>query len=269
MGYGFFYGRFRIKVTPIPYSNVHIPDSFQGYKIVVISDLHLSSFDYHLEALERVVDSINAQRPDLICFLGDIVTINVQEAMPYIPILKELQSQDGIISVLGNHDMMIYTSLPSTERDIELARMVAVEQDSLGWVLLRNTHHTLTRCTDTLTFIGVDNASCGGQGFRTINSGDLTAAQDGTNGFRILLSHDPTLWRAEVLFKTDIPLTLSGHTHAGQVRLFGHALSDILFSEKTGWNHEGQQDLYVTSGIGCTLPIRINSPSEITVITLQ
>ena len=86
---------------------------------------------------------------------------------------------------------------------------------------------------------------------------------------QILLSHDPSHWRAEVIPKTDIPLTLSGHTHAGQVRLFGYPLSSLMFTESEGWYHNDGQSLHINTGLGCTLPVRIGVPAEITVITLQ
>ena len=86
---------------------------------------------------------------------------------------------------------------------------------------------------------------------------------------QILLTHDPSHWREEVIPKTDIPLTLSGHTHAGQVRLFGYPLSSLMFTESEGWYHMDNQSLHINTGLGCTLPVRIAVPPEITVITLQ
>ena len=371
--YVYFVGRFQLQVIPTTYQNASLPSSFDGYKIVQISDLHLSTFDDRPSALQRVVDSVNAQHPDLICFTGDLVTIGVAEAAPYTSILRQLHATDGVVSVLGNHDFMIYTRLTPAEQAGEVERLVAYQQNELGWTVLRNAHHPITRNTptlnthdkqspqisntDTLTIIGVDNSSCGSEGFRTIHHGDLPQALEGTDGFRILLSHDPTHWRAEVLPQTDIPLTLSGHTHSGQIRLFGIPLSSVSFRDNAGWYTESKpsnnhpknngsitahpendgsitetpqnngstvpqknngsitkfpknsvsitdlqnnesitkisknpeplpnqlpisgaadtpqrpitQSLYVNSGIGCTLPIRLFCPSEITVITLR
>jgi predicted MPP superfamily phosphohydrolase len=86
---------------------------------------------------------------------------------------------------------------------------------------------------------------------------------------QILLTHDPSHWRGEIVPTTDIPLTLSGHTHAGQVRLFGYPLSSLMFTESEGWYHNDGQSLHINTGLGCTLPVRIGVPAEITVITLQ
>lgn len=282
MAYGFFFGRFRLWVNHTDYMSSDIPAAFDGYKVVHISDLHLSTFDDRPAALQRVVDSINALHPDLICFTGDLVTEGVAEAQPYIDVLRSLRATDGVVSVLGNHDLLIYSRFPEEQRLAEVERLAAFERDSLGWQLLRNQHLTLTRkssdTTDiqTLTVVGVDNSSCDGQGFRTIYSGDLPQALQGTDGFRLLLSHDPSQWMAEIVDKTPVSLTLSGHTHAGQMRIFGHALSDLMFRESAGWyhhlaqsEHSTTQSLYVNEGIGCTAPVRINCPSEITLITLH
>lgn len=282
MAYGFFWGRFRLWVNHTDYTSSDIPAAFDGYKVVHISDLHLSTFNDRPAALQRVVDSINALQPDLICFTGDLVTEGVAEAQPYADVLRSLRATDGVVSVLGNHDLLIYSLFPEEQRLAEVERLAAFERDSLGWQLLRNRHITLTREskdtyeTQTLTVVGVDNTSCDGQGFRTIYSGDLPKALQGTDGFRLLLSHDPSQWMAEIVDKTPISLTLSGHTHAGQMRIFGHALSDLMFRESAGWyhhlaqsEHSTTQSLYVNEGIGCTAPVRINCPSEITLITLH
>ncbi len=304
MAYGFFFGRFRLWVNRTDYTSTDLPAAFDGYRVVHISDLHLSTFDDRPAALQRVVDSVNALQPDLICFTGDLVTMGVAEAQPYTDILRGLRATDGVVSVLGNHDLLIYSRLPEQQRLAEVERLAAFERDTLGWQLLRNQHLTLTRKKQdttgiqTLTIVGVDNSSCDGQGFRTIYSGDLPKALQGTDGFRLLLSHDPSQWMAEIVVRTPVSLTLSGHTHAGQVRLFGHPLSDLMFRQSAGWYHHSAHDnhptaqdkphptqglqytaqdyhhptsqsLYVNEGIGCTAPIRINCPSEITLITLH
>lgn len=270
LAYGFFVGRFRLDINNINYTHTEIPPAFKGYKIVHISDLHLSTFDDRPAALQRLVDSINAQQPDVICFTGDLVTMGVSEAEPYRDILRRLHAPDGVISVLGNHDMLIYRSWASdAERRSEVSKLVDFERNELGWHLLRNEHLNIVRADDTLTIVGVDNCACKHQGFRTVHAGNLPQAMAGTDGFRILLSHDPTHWRAEVLGKTDIPLTLSGHTHAAQVRLFGWTPAAWAFRETAGRYDSAGQTLYINVGLGGTLPVRLNCPAEITVITLQ
>lgn len=269
MAYGFVWGRFRVWVNQTEYANPDIPSAFDGYKIVQISDLHLSTFDDRPAALQRIIDSINAQQPDLVCFTGDLVTMGVAEAAPYADMLRQLRATDGVVSVLGNHDFLIYAQLSDNEREHEVEKLTNFECEKLGWQLLRNRHIVISRNDEKINIVGVDNSSCGNEGFRTIHNGDLGKALAGTDGFCVLLSHDPTQWRAEIVGQTAIPLTLSGHTHAGQVRLFGCALSSLMFRESAGWYCEGGQSLYVNQGVGCTAPFRINCPSEITVITLK
>lgn len=272
MAYGFFVGRFRLETRAYTFEHQDIPKSFDNYKIVQISDLHLSTFDDRPQALQRIVNRINALHPDLICFTGDLVTRDVGEASPYTDILRQLHAKDGIVSVLGNHDFFIYSRQFATQktRNAEVERLADYERRILGWHLLRNEHYVIEKDSvpSSLTIVGVDNCSCANEGFHTLYAGDLPKALSGTSGFRLLLTHDPGHWRAEAVGKP-IALTLAGHTHSGQIRLFGKALSDISFKESAGWFHAGKQSLYINSGIGCTLPIRLNCPAEITVITLK
>lgn len=277
LAYGFFIGRFQLETKTFDYVHKDLPQKYNELKIVQISDLHLSTFDDRHKALQRIVDSVNAQKPDLICFTGDLVTMGVPEAEPYTDILRQLHAPMGVVSVLGNHDFLLYHHNLKTEaeRNTEVERLADYERKVLGWNLLRNESLTFVSQVDpetgtqpTITILGVDNSSCDNDGFHTIYAGDLPKAMEGTSGYRILLTHDPAHWRAEAVGQ-DIALTLSGHTHSGQVRFFGKALSDVSFKESAGWFYAGNQALYINSGLGCTLPFRLNCPAEITVITLR
>lgn len=115
----------------------------------------------------------------------------------------------------------------------------------------------------------MDNANYDNQGFPTIHRGDLRKAMEGTDGFRILLTHDPSHWRAEVLPETDIPLTLSGHTHSAQIKIFGWTPAKWSFNEIAGRYDDGDQTLYINVGLGCTAPFRLGVNPEVTVITLK
>ena len=237
--------------------------------IVHISDLHLSTFDDRPDHLAKIVSQINAQSPDLVCFTGDLVTIGKQEAEPYTEILKSMKGEDGVVSVLGNHDLLIYTKDFGSEEEWEAAAdsLAAYERDVLGWRLLRDESIRIEKNGQAITIVGVDNKNCSNQGFKTIDRGNLPKAMEGTEGFRILLSHDPSHWDTEVT-STDIPLTLSGHTHAAQVRLFGWAPSRLMFRQSDGRYDRDGQTLYINRGLGCTVPFRIGADPEITVITL-
>ena len=276
MLYGYWFGRKQLRVTETTYTSPQLPTAFNGYKIVHISDLHLSSFAESPTFLQRIIDTINAQQPDLICFTGDFVGFGVEEALPFTNILRLLHAKDGIMSVLGNHDFALYHhELSDKQKEQKVNQLTTYQRDTLGWQLLRNQSYFIHRDSAYLQIIGVDNTSCKGQGFQTISRGDLMKAirqlGDEAKGekLQILLTHDPSHWRGEVIPKTDIPLTLSGHTHAGQVRLFGYPLSSLMFTESEGWYHMDNQSLHINTGLGCTLPVRLGVPPEITVITLQ
>ena len=276
MLYGYCSGRFQLRVQQTTYTSDKVPAAFDGYKVVHISDLHLSSLADSPAFLQRVIDTINAQHPDLICFTGDFVGFGVEEAMPFTNILRQLQATDGVTSVLGNHDFALYHhGLSDAQKEDKVEQLSVYQRDTLDWKLLRNQSFVITRGSDALQIIGVDNASCQGQGFQTVYRADLPKAMllpdsfFASSPFKILLSHDPSHWRAEVVPNTDIPLTLSGHTHAGQMRVFGYPLSSLMFTESEGWYEMDDQHLYINTGIGCTLPVRIGVPAEITVITLK
>lgn len=276
MLYGYWFGRKQLRVTETTYTSPQVPAAFNGYKIVHISDLHLSSFSDSPAFLQRIIDTINAQQPDLICFTGDFVGFGVEEAIPFTQTLRQLHAKDGIMSVLGNHDFALYHhGLTDADKEGKVNQLTTYQRDTLGWQLLRNQSYLIHRDSAYLQIIGVDNTSCKEQGFQTISRGDLIKAMrllgDEAKGenMQILLSHDPSHWRGEVIPKTDIPLTLSGHTHAGQVRLFGYPMSSLMFTESEGWYHMNNQSLHINTGLGCTLPVRIGVPPEITVITLQ
>ena len=275
MLYGYWFGRKQLRVTETTYSLPQIPTAFNGYKIVHISDLHLSSFADSHAFLQRIIDTINAQQPDLICFTGDFVGFGVEEAIPFTNSLRQLHAKDGIMSVLGNHDFALYHhGLTDADKEEKVNQLTAYQRDTLGWQLLRNQSYLIQRDSAYLQIIGVDNTSCQGQGFQTISRGDLIKAmrllgnEAKGDGMQILLTHDPSHWQGEVIPMTDIPLTLSGHTHAGQVRLFGYPLSSLMFTESEGWYHMDNQSLHINTGLGCTLPVRLGVPAEITVITL-
>ena len=276
MAYGYYIGRWKVESTYVEYAHKDIPKAFDGFRIVHISDLHLSTFDDDRERFMTFIDEINRHNPDLICFTGDMVTIGRSEAEPYTDMLKQLKAKHGVLSVLGNHDFMIYGFDKNKDSEAAVRELAAYQEEVLGWNLLRNESVVITaEDGSTITFIGVDNANFSNQGFKTINRSDLAKAMEGTEGFRILLSHDPSHWSAEVLPDTDIPLTLSGHTHNAQVKILGWTPASVTFKETAGrYDHKDSdngevQTLYINIGLGCTAPFRIGANPEVTLITLR
>ena len=270
LAYGYYIGRWNVKSTEIEYSHHDIPKAFDGFRIVHISDLQLSTFDDSKERFREFIDEINKHTPDLVCFTGDLVTLGKDEAEPYTDYLKSIKSKYGVLSVLGNHDFMIYGFDKNLNRGAAVKELARYQEEALGWKLLRN-ESTVIEAEDgsTMTFLGVDNSNFSNQGFRTIHRGDLDKAMDGTEGFRVLLSHDPSHWSAEVIPNTDIPLTLSGHTHSAQIKIFGWTPAKWSFNEIAGRYDKDGQTLYINVGLGCTAPIRLGVNPEVTLITLK
>ena len=266
--YGAFIERNHAQTNNVEIVSDNVPSSFDGYKIVHISDIHLLSFIGREEALARMVEKINAQEPDAILFTGDIVTLNSSEFDTTKDILAKLHANDGVFSILGNHDYSLYTRWESEELLKKDADAIIQQQRAFGWNLLLNENRNIIRGTDTLSIIGVENTSTKHK-FRSF--GNLGTALQGAEGeFKILLTHDPSHWRNEVLPTTDIDLTLSGHTHAMQSTLFGWSIISFAYKEYMGLYKEGNRYLYVNIGLGETMfPFRVGARPEITVITLK
>lgn len=271
--YGYKFGRFQIEVNNVEYQSEDIPQNFDGYKIIHISDLHVDSFNDNPEALKKVVEKVNEQQADIILFTGDMNTGDMDNIGIHKDALSSFKAREGVVSVLGNHDFFIYCRQyhNNAQRCAAADSLTAYERETLGWKVLRNESLILqnTDSTQQIAIAGVDNIN-GNQGFKTIQKGDLSAAMKGLDGiFTVLMTHDPSHWKAEVLPKSHAQITLSGHTHAAQMRLFGWSLANFAFKECDGRYDENGRMLYVSAGIGCTAPFRIACPSEITVITLK
>ena len=267
MAYGAWIGRERPQLKEVELRLENLPESFDGYRLVQISDIHARSYANRQKSLQRIVGIINSQNPDLIAFTGDIITLDASELGPIKEILKELNAKDGIAAVVGNHDYGIYSD-PSHKRPSgEILSDVIKEEKTMGWNVLMDENIKISRNQDSIAVVGVQNTS---PSRHFPSKGNLNKASEGTEGmFRILLTHDPMHWEAEILGK-DYPLTLSGHTHAMQFSLLGWCPSRYIFKQYRGLYSEGQQHLYVNIGLGETiLPFRIGTPPEITLITLR
>lgn len=267
MAYGAWIGRERPQLKEVELRLENLPESFDGYRLVHISDIHARSYANRQKSLQRIVGIINNQNPDLIAFTGDIITLDASELESIKEILKELKAKDGIVAVVGNHDYGIYSD-PSHKRPSgEILSDVIKEEKTMGWNVLMDENIKISRNQDSIAVVGVQNTS---PSRHFPSKGNLNKASEGTEGvFRILLTHDPMHWEAEILGK-DYPLTLSGHTHAMQFSLLGWSPSRYIFKQYRGLYTEGQQHLYVNIGLGETiLPFRIGTPPEITLITLR
>ncbi|NNE30609.1 MAG: metallophosphoesterase [Saprospiraceae bacterium] len=270
--YGMIRNRYRFQLRKVSVPIANLPKELDGFVIVQFSDAHLGSISKP-EAIRPGIAMINAQNPDLVCFTGDLVNNQAREAIPFVPELSKIESKYGVVSILGNHDYGDYTGWSSLEEKTNnMESLVEVHKD-LNWILLQDEVHTLTVDDQEISIIGVQNIS--GKG-RFKNYGDLKKAYSAsTAGLKILLTHDPSHWRSEVLDYKDIRLSLSGHTHGMQ---FGFEFSKSLrwspvkwvYKEWAGLYQEGEQYLYVNRGFGYLgYPGRVGILPEITRIELK
>ena len=196
IAYGSLIGRnlFEVKKVDITFEN--LPAGFDGYRIVQISDIHASSFIEREDQLGKAVGMINSLEPDLIVFTGDLITLSPDELNTLTGPLSELKAKDGVMSVLGNHDYSMYSNASAQQKEEHLKTLIAKEKE-LGWDLLLNENRIIRRGCDSIAVIGVENTS---PSRHFPSKGNLAKASEGTDGtFRILLSHDPMHWDAEVL----------------------------------------------------------------------
>ncbi len=270
--WGMFRGRFNYRLRLLEVRSPDLPDEFDGFRIVQISDLHLGSLGGKQERIRQVVERINAVSPDLVLFTGDLVNNIAEEAEDWTGLLSEMVAGSGKFSILGNHDYGEYYHWTSEEsRQENMNRLYRAHRDS-GFTLLRNQSVKIKRGRSEIFIAGVEN--WGLPPFRQY--GDLDKALEDIPGdaYTILLSHDPSHWDAEVLGKTNVRLTLSGHTHGMQfgirTRWFRWSPIQWKYPRWIGLYAEGGQYLYVNPGLGYIgYAGRIGVPPEITLITLK
>lgn len=269
--YGYLFGRWRYEVKTWDFVDARIPASFDDYRVVHISDLHLEGFEDNPAHLDTLIKHINEQDADLICFTGDLVSFNHEGLLPFISKLRAMRAKDGIVSILGNHDYAVYDfGLDSLGSESDRKKLIDLVRDSLHWQLLLNEHTFIHRGNDSIAIVGSENQACGYGTRKKVHRGNLAQAMLGTEDcFQILLSHDPTHWDAEVVGKTHIPLTLSGHTHAMQIKVFDITPCSLLYKRSNGAYREGNQQLYVNIGLGQLAPFRIGATPEITTIRMK
>lgn len=264
--YGFTEGWKRLEVKQVTYFSPDLPPYFDGYKILHFSDFHLGSFPMGTDFVEKVVEKANNEDVEMMMFTGDLVNNSAEEVRPYLKTLGQLHAPDGIFSVWGNHDYCEYDNNHSIGALKRNRKMLYGFQKQLGWTQLMNEHVTMSHGLASIEIIGVENA--GNPPFS--NRANLKKAMKGVdkNAFKILLTHDPHHWRKEALSK-GIQLTLSGHTHAGQIQIGRLTPARMAFKEWGGIYRRGMQMLYVSAGLGGSFPFRLGAWPEMTVITLK
>lgn len=271
--YGMLKGRFDFRVVNETLNFPNLPKSFDGLKVVQISDAHLGSFFNNYGPVEKAIEIINGLEADVVVFTGDLVNNFSEEAEKWIPYFKEIKAKRGKFSIVGNHDYGGYSEW-KTEADkaANFQRLQDIHGE-MGFRLLMNENEILEQNGESIALLGVEN--WGVPPFP--QKGDLTQAKSGAEKqpFKILLSHDPSHWDAVVRKEhQDVDITLSGHTHGAQ---FGVELGNIKWSPVkykyprwAGLYREANQFLYVNRGFGYIgFPGRVGMPPEITCLTLK
>lgn len=283
MWYGAFAGRHKIEVTNVEIDSPRIPQSFDNFRIVQFSDAHVGTWGTDTTFISNLVDTINSLRPDIIVFTGDIVNRHTDELIPFVSTLSRLHAPKGVYAVLGNHDYGDYMDWPTGSKRDENNRKLSDLQTAMGWKALNNSTEFIHAGRDSIALIGVEN--WGEPPFKQY--GDLNKAysfsSDSTDNvtdgkFKILLSHNPEHWRLEVIEKSNIDLTLSGHTHAMQflIEILGIRWSpaQYRYAQWGGLYQSPRTDIpqriYVNIGCGeVGMPFRIGATPEVTLITLK
>ena len=265
--YGLTSGWKELVTKEITVTSADVPEAFNGYRLVQLSDIHIGTFIGNEEFVQRLVKEVNDLHHDLIVFTGDLVNSSADELDNFMEILPQLRAKDGVYSILGNHDYCEYHHYDTPDGARSNLREVIRRERGFGWVVLLNEHRFIHRGTDSIAIIGVENE--GKPPFPSF--ADLPKAMKGVSDdvYKILLSHDPSHWRREVLPETDIQMTLSGHTHAMQLMIGNFSPAQWAYREWGGAYQDDKHMLYVSLGIGGTVPFRFGAWPEINVITLK
>jgi predicted MPP superfamily phosphohydrolase len=270
--YGILKGKYDFTVHRETLRFADLPEAFDGLRIVQISDIHTGSFD-SLSGVQAGVDLIDAQKPDIILFTGDLVNNLATEADPYIAMFAALKAPLGKFSVLGNHDYGHYVRWDSKAEEATNHQAVRDQNAHMGFQMLHNQHIRLERGGQNIVLAGVEN--WGLPPFPQYGDLDKAYAGVGDEEFTVLMSHDPSHWDEKVkAHRKHVHLQLSGHTHGAQfgVEIPGirFSLAQVRYKQWGGLYSEGNQHLYVNRGFGFLgFPGRVGIWPEVTVIELR
>lgn len=265
--YGIFKAVYHFKIYHVKLRFKHLPTPFDGLKIIQISDLHMGGFNYNFKILERAIKLINNLKPDLILCTGDLVNNYAWELRGWDNVLNKLVAKKGKYAVLGNHDYGDYSEWNSSLEKEENLNTIKQFYKKIDFTLLLNQSEIIETNHEKIALIGVEN--WGNPPFKRYGDLQMALKKTGDIPFKILLSHDPTHWSEEVMDKTDIALTISGHTHGMQMGFQYKKMSwsPIKYKYKhwAGLYKHNQQYLYVNRGLGWLgFPGRIGMRPEIT-----
>jgi uncharacterized protein len=271
LSFGILSGAHDYRIHRITLKLPNLPKAFEGMILAQLSDIHSGSF-YNKTAVKGGVEMLLKEKPDLVFFTGDLVNNEAKELVDYFDIFKKVTAPLGVYSILGNHDYGDYYQWKNDQVKAQnLSTLIKAHKD-MGWNILLDEHKKLVVDNESIGVLGMQNWGSG----RFAKYGNLETTLLGTEDLetKLLLSHDPSHWRAQVVGKTDIDAVFAGHTHGMQ---FGVEIGDFKWSpvkyrypEWAGLYNEGKQQIYVNRGFGYLgYPGRIGILPEITILTLE
>lgn len=272
LSYGIISGAYDYQVKHQDLYLPNLPKKFDGLRVGQISDIHSGSF-YNKKAVNGGIEMLLREKPDLIFFTGDLVNNIASEMRDYQDIFSKVKAPLGVFSTLGNHDYGMYENWKSQQARLKNLEDIKKTHQLMGWDLLMNEHRRLKIDGEEIGILGIENWGAG----RFPKFGKMTEAIKNTDDLpvKLLLSHDPSHWRAEILPKyPQIDAMFSGHTHGAQLgidsKIFKWSPVQYIYNEWAGLYKEAQQQLYVNVGFGFIgYPGRVGILPEITIFTLK
>lgn len=274
MWWGALCNRFDLRVNELTIEVEGLPESFDGYRVVQISDLHVGTLGSDTAYVASVVERVNALDPDMVVFTGDLVNRKASELRPFVGVLRGLRARDGVYSILGNHDYGDYCDWPSATAKEQNMEWLMDMQIEMGWELLTNSSAVVYGDTpgDSIVVIGVENI--GDPPFPTYGDLELAYPTPADSAVKILLTHNPVHWTRDIAPRDtmNIALTLSGHTHAMQMAAGGVSPAALRYETWGGLyeSPDGRRPLYVNIGAGTVgIPMRLGANPEISLFELR
>ena len=269
--HGIGWGRFNFTLHRKKLFFPNLPMSFNGLRVVQLSDAHLGSLNGHQDKIAEVVEQVNELNPDLIMFTGDMVNNYAHEMSSWVPVWKKLQARIGKFAVLGNHDYGNYSEWPSPQAKKRNLQDIIRQEKEMGFTMLLNNHHRISRNGESIVVGGVEN--WGSPPFPQF--GDIDKALEGVDqkDFTILLSHDPDHWEQKIIPDKRADITLSGHTHGFQMGIeignFKISPVQLRYKQWAGLYQRDNQYIYVNRGLGyLAFPGRVGIWPEITLLEI-
>lgn len=271
MAWGILSGAHDYRVRRVTLSLKNLPRQFDGMKLGQLSDIHSGSF-FNKIAVKGGVEMLLKEKPDVIFFTGDLVNNEAKEVQDYIDIFSKVKAPLGVFSTLGNHDYGDYIQWDTPQAKIQNLNDLKEAHRLMGWNLLLDDHRKLTVDGESIGILGIQNWGAGG----FAKYGNLERALQNTDDLpvKLLLSHDPSHWREQVLGKTTIDAAFAGHTHGMQygveIGKFKWSPVQFRYKEWAGLYTENNQNLYVNRGFGYIgYPGRLGILPEITIVELR